>query len=96
LALDPDTIGHVDLKKFCPLFESIELKKMRLNRILDSIATQFYMKNFNLRKAFSVFDLNKTGKVSSKHFRQALLQLDLALSYEEVEDLLSMIDTYSN
>jgi Ca2+-binding EF-hand superfamily protein len=62
-------MGHVDLKKFCPLFESVELKKMRLNKVLDSIATQFYIKNFNLRRAFSIFDLDKTGKISLKHFR---------------------------
>jgi Ca2+-binding EF-hand superfamily protein len=42
---------------------------MRLNKVLDSIATQFYIKNFNLRRAFSIFDLDKTGKISLKHFR---------------------------
>jgi hypothetical protein len=51
------------------------------------------MKNFNLRRAFSIFDLNKSGKISEKHFRQGLLQLDLALSYDEIEDLVAMVNS---
>jgi hypothetical protein len=54
------------------------------------------MKNFNLRKAFAMFDLTRSGRISLKHFRQAILQLDLHLSYDEIEDIVAMVGTQSD
>ena len=46
------TIGTVDLKAFCPRFESVNLRKMRLHKTLDKLASAFYLQNLNLKKAF--------------------------------------------
>jgi hypothetical protein len=43
-----ELIGTVDLKKFCPRFETRALRDMRLNKTLDRLATAFYLQNLNL------------------------------------------------
>ena len=49
---DPLSIGKVDLQAFCKRFETQELRQVRLNKVLDQVATTFYIKNFDLKKAF--------------------------------------------
>lgn len=43
IAQDPAHPHQVDLKVFCPRFESVLLRKMRLTKILDKLATSFYL-----------------------------------------------------
>jgi len=40
---DPYGDGHVDLQRFCSLFETEALRKRRLGGILDKVATAFYI-----------------------------------------------------
>jgi hypothetical protein len=57
------------LHRFCIKFETQELRKKRLNSILEQVATSFYLQNFNLRRAFSLFDRDGDGIISSREFR---------------------------
>ena len=49
---DPTAIGQVDLNNICDRFDNTVLRKMRLNKVLDQVATAFFIQNFNLKKAF--------------------------------------------
>ena len=62
---DPKGVGKVDLNRFCPLFETLDLRQTRLNVVLDKLGTAFYLQNFNLKKAFNLFDANGDGFISS-------------------------------
>lgn len=66
---DPQSIGKVDLQKFCTKFETEDLRLKRLNDILEKVATAFYLQNFNLRRAFALFDKDGDGTISKREFR---------------------------
>ena len=84
---DPQGLGKVDLNKFCPQFETLDLRQTRLNMVLDKIATAFYLSNFNLKKAFNLFDANGDGVISASEFRQGLTSLQINLTFDEIADL---------
>lgn len=73
-------------------FETEDLRRKRLNDILEKVATAFYLQNFNLRRAFSLFDKNGDGQISMREFRQGWLALDLGLTYDEIDDLMNLVD----
>ena len=56
--------------------------------MLDQVATTFYIKNFDLKKAFSIFDANGDGSISRQEFRLGLNSLDIGLSYDEIDELM--------
>ena len=62
-------IGTVDLRYFCPRFESVNLRKMRLHKTLDKLATAFYLQNLNLKRAFQIFDVDGSGSINTREFR---------------------------
>jgi hypothetical protein len=68
----------------------------RLNDILEKVATAFYLQNFNLRRAFSLFDKDGDGTISRREFRQGWITLNLGLTYNEIDDLMNMVDTDKN
>ena len=88
---DPDGIGRVDLHVFAALFDSEALQAIHLNKCLDRVATAFYIENFDLKKAFSIFDLNGDGLLNRKEFRLAMNSLGIGLRYDESDDLLKMV-----
>ena len=91
---DPDGIGKVDLQAFTRLFETdAALQAIHLNKTLDRVATAFYIENFDLKKAFSIFDLNGDGLLNRKEFRLAMNSLAIGLRYDESDDLLKMVGT---
>ena len=90
---DPDGIGRVDLHVFAALFDSAALQAIHLNKCLDRVATAFYIENFDLKKAFSIFDLNGDGLLNRKEFRLAMNSLAIGLRYDESDDLLKMVGT---
>ena len=51
------------------------------------------MQNFNLRRAFALFDRNGDGTISQREFRQGWLTLNLGLTYDEIDDLMKIVDT---
>lgn len=89
---DPRTQGKVDLHAFCYRFETADLRAIRMNQTLDKIATAFYMQNFNLKKAFQLFDANGNGLLSKSELRQGFATLEIGIKYDEINDLLRLIE----
>ena len=85
---DPLGIGRVDLHAFCKRFETVELRSQRLNKILDQVATAFFINNFNMKKAFTMFDRNGDGFINRHEFRHGLNSLELGLDYDEIDELM--------
>ena len=85
---DPEGIGKVDLKAFCNRFETVDLRQQRLNKVLDQVATSFFINNFDMSKAFAMFDRNGDGIINQSEFRQGINSLDIGLTYDEIDDLM--------
>ena len=85
---DPGQIGKVEIKKFCDFFENADLRRRRLHKILDKVATAFFLQGFNMRRAFALFDADGDGAISAKEFRQGMAALNLHLRYDEIDDLM--------
>lgn len=85
---DPEGIGKVDLKAFCNRFETVDLRQQRLNKVLDQVATSFFINNFDMNKAFAMFDRNGDGVINQSEFRQGINSLDIGLTYDEIDDLM--------
>lgn len=51
------------------------------------MATAFYINNFDMKKAFALFDRNGDGVINSHEFRQGLNSLDIGLHYDEIDEL---------
>jgi len=64
---------------------------MRLHKTLDKLATAFYLQNLNLKRAFQIFDVDGSGSINTREFRQGFNQLDLGLGYDEIDDLMAMM-----
>ena len=90
---DPKSLGKVDLHAFCKRFENVELRQMRLNKVLDQVATSFFINNFDMKKAFDMFDRDGNGFISRQEFRLALNSLEIGLHYDEIDDLMRSIST---
>lgn len=90
---DPKQTGKIDLNNFIQKFETLDLKKMRLNKVLDTISAVFFVTNFNLKKAFEEFDENGDGIISLAEFRQVFGSLKLNLSKSEIDDVFRMLAT---
>lgn len=88
---DPQGIGKVELKQFCARFETQDLRTIRLNQTLDKVATAFYLQNFNLKKAFQLFDINGDGKISKQELQQGFASLEIGIKYDEINDLMRLI-----
>ncbi len=52
----------------------------------------FYLHNFNLRRAFNLFDTNADGKLSKKEFHEGWNQLGLGLTMFEIDELYEIVD----
>jgi Ca2+-binding EF-hand superfamily protein len=89
---DPGQIGKVEIKKFCSFFETADLRQRRLHKILDKVATAFFLQGFNMRRAFALFDADGDGSISAKEFRQGMGALNLHLRYDEIDDLMHVCD----
>lgn len=64
---------------------------MRLNKTLDKVATAFFIQNFNMKKAFSLFDVNGDGMISKKEFRDGIATLEIGIKYDEINDLMKLM-----
>lgn len=90
---DPQQLGKVDLQRFCLRFETEDLRMKRLSNVIERVAKAFYVQNFNLRRAFSLFDRDGDGSITKKEFRQGWLTLGLELTFEEIDDLMKLVDS---
>jgi hypothetical protein len=90
---DPTQSGKVELGYFCRRFDTPDLRAVRLNNTLDKIATAFYIQNFNLKKAFALFDHSGNGLISQSELRQGFSVLEIGVSYDEIGDLMRLIDS---
>jgi len=64
---------------------------LRLNKTLDKVATAFFIQNFNMKKAFSLFDVNGDGMISKKEFRDGIATLEIGIKYDEINDLMKLM-----
>ena len=58
---DPLQHGKVEIRPFCLFFETPELRQRRLHKVLDKVATAFFLQGFNMRRAFALFDADGDG-----------------------------------
>ena len=93
---DPKQIGKVEIKNFCQFFETPDLRQRRLHKILDKVATAFFLQGFNMRRAFALFDADGDGAISAKEFRLGMAALNLHLRYDEIDDLMHLCDRDSD
>ena len=49
-----------------------------------------------MRRAFSIFDKDGDGVINKREFRQGWLSLGLDLTYEEIDDLMNLVDEDRN
>jgi len=61
--------------------------------VLDQVATAFFINNFDLKKAFTMFDRNGDGFINRQEFRQGLNSLDIGLTYYQIDDLMKSMST---
>jgi len=40
---DPQAIGKVNINTICERFDTVDLRKLRLNKVLDRVATAFFI-----------------------------------------------------
>ena len=59
-----------------------------MNKVLDQVATAFFINNFNMKKAFAMFDRNGDGFINRHEFRNGLNSLDIGLDYDEIDELM--------
>jgi len=69
---------------------------LRLNKTLDKVATAFFIQNFNLKKAFNLFDVNGDGMISRKEFRNGIATLEIGIKYDEINDLMKLMSNDSD
>ena len=75
---DPDNTGVISKKKFLETFESLfSLPNESVNELYE---------------AFRVFDVNNTGKISVKNFKNVLVNIGEEFNEQEVDDILKYID----
>lgn len=61
--------------------------------MLDQVATAFLINNFDMKKAFALFDRNGDGRINAHEFRQGLNSLDIGLHYDEIDELMRAMST---
>ena len=44
-----------------------------------------------MKRAFQIFDVDGSGTINRREFRQGFNQLDLGLGYDEIDDLMAMM-----
>ena len=75
---DPDNTGVISKQKFMQTFETLfSLPDENVNELLE---------------AFKVFDVNNTGKISVKNFKNVLVNIGEEFNEQEVDDVLKYID----
>lgn len=90
---DPNNTGKYDAVTFCKMFESKKLRLIWLKDLLKRVSVMFYLHNFNLQRAFSLFDTNGDGKLSKQEFHNGWNQLGLGLSMFEIDELMDIVDS---
>ena len=77
-AADPENTNEISKENFLATAEAMfSLSKEEIKELLD---------------AFKVFDINKTGKISVKNFRNVLINYGQEFNEEEVDEILKCID----
>jgi Ca2+-binding EF-hand superfamily protein len=60
---------------------------------LDQVATAFFLQNFDLKKAFTMFDVNGDGLINRSEFRTGFNSLEIGLNHDEIDDLMRMMSS---
>lgn len=60
---------------------------------MDQVATAFFLQNFDLKKAFTMFDVNGDGLINRSEFRTGFNSLEIGLNHDEIDDLMRMMSS---
>lgn len=89
---DPRKTGKIDFKVFCERIEGTSGGASIEEKILQRIRVRIQEKKLNLTQAFSLFDKNHDGVISTQEFINAFRTMQLGLSDEEVGQILLYFD----
>ncbi|OMJ69796.1 hypothetical protein SteCoe_32381 [Stentor coeruleus] len=91
---DPRRTGSINHTTFCDkILQSTQSTPVSKNRweeqILEKVRKRIREKNLSIRQAFSAFDENKDGMISPSEFIKTFRVMELGLTDDEIESLLS-------
>ena len=92
---DPRKTGSIDYNIFCTKVQGTTAIKQGESwevTILNKIRKRINEKGLSVKQAFSAFDENKDGIISSSEFMKAFKIMDLGLTEQEIADMLRFFD----
>ena len=93
---DPMKTGRINIPLFCGKFETEEIRRMRLDGILEKVAIAIFISGISIKNAFSIFDLDKDGYISKKEFKDAIQYMELGLTGYQIDELMGLVDITAN
>ncbi len=85
-----------DLQAFKELVDPDETGEIKKDRFIKAVEATFTLPKDDieeLKEAFSLFDVNKDGKVSAKDFRNILVKFGGEFDDQQVDEIFKLIET---
>jgi Ca2+-binding EF-hand superfamily protein len=88
---DQSGTGSIEYKVFCNKIQKTSSQSWE-EEILNKVRLRIQEKNLSARQAFTAFDQNGDGIISTNEFIEAFKVMELGLSVQEIKKLLSYFD----